>query len=219
MLKVKVCGLTNRKDAHLATGFGADALGFIFYEKSPRYVTPAIVQTIVPGLPPFVTKVGVFVNKPIQEIHDIFNTTGLDLVQLHGDESEDYCNTLQLPFIKVFRVGTSFESSIVQRYHRSKGFLFDTHSKDLFGGTGTTFAWQLITDCQRYGRVILAGGLNSDNVAQAVRQVRPYAVDVSSGIEGSPGKKDGKKMRQFFDKIRKIEMELHEQDGEQHFSS
>ena len=200
MLKVKICGLTNAGDAQLACDLGADALGFIFYEKSPRYVTPVQAGTIIDELPAFVQKIGVFVNCEIETVHEVFNEAGLTFAQIHGNESPDYCAELSVPYIKAFRVDSGFDTESIAQFN-CHTFLMDAFSKDAYGGTGETFNWDLAVHAKRYGYLILAGGLNPGNILEAVKTVEPYAVDISSGVEAEPGKKDLKKMKSLFDKI------------------
>ncbi len=195
MFKVKVCGITNEEDALLACEAGAGALGFIFYEKSPRFIDPFAAEKIISKLPASVKKVGVFVNAPVEDINTRFKF--LDFAQLHGDETPEYCRQVTLPVIKVFRVQASFDSREMQSYNPD-GFLLDTYSPAQRGGTGESFDWQIAREAKKYGRIILSGGLNAHNVLQAVNTTLPDAVDVNSGIEAAPGKKDVKKLKSFF---------------------
>lgn len=205
MVKVKICGITNLEDALVAVEYGADALGFIFYEKSSRCITPENVQEIIKELPPFVTTVGVFVNEAIGNISEIKRTTAIDAVQLHGDETPETCEVLGNKVIKVFRVGgqQSAVSSQLAKYHVS-AYLLDTHREGVLGGTGETFDWDIAIEAKKHGRIILAGGLTPDNVAEAVKKVRPFAVDVASGVEERPGKKDLKKVKEFIERAKCI---------------
>jgi len=196
-----VCGITNLEDARLACACGADALGFIFYEKSPRYVTPETAGEIMRRLPPFVCKVGVVVNRSLAEVQALARTLPLNLIQLHGDESAEFCHRLGLPFLKVFRVGDGFEPEVLRRYPAA-GFLLDTYRPNRYGGTGETFDWRVARAARRFGRIVLSGGLNPNNVAEAVRTAQPYAVDVCSGVEAEPGKKDPEALRAFFRAIK-----------------
>ncbi len=200
MVKVKICGITNLEDALTSAEYGADALGFIFYEKSSRYIAPAEAINLIKELPPFITKVGVFVNESIEKVKQIKVLTGIDVVQLHGDETPDMCDVIGNKVIKAFRVSGQrpVVSGQLSKYHVS-AYLLDTYREGIRGGTGETFDWNFAVEAKKYGRVILAGGLTPDNVSEAVKKVRPYAVDVASGVEERPGKKDLKKVREFIE--------------------
>jgi phosphoribosylanthranilate isomerase len=200
-VKVKVCGMTQWEDAEYAVEQGADAVGFIFYKKSPRSVTMKEAREIILKLPPFVDTVGVFVNESPDRVNKIADYCGLDLVQLHGEESPAFCRKIHRRVIKAFRVADLQSIKQMEKYSVS-GFLLDTFCDDLHGGTGKTFDWNLALPAKKMGPVILAGGLTPRNVAQAVRQVRPYGVDVCSGVEKTPGIKDPEKVRAFLKNIR-----------------
>ena len=195
MVKVKICGITNLDDALVATELGADALGFVFAD-SPRRIVLEQVQDIAAGLPPFVCKVGVFVDSGFEEIQRAISIGSLDLVQLHGSEDPDLCRLLAPRVVKSFRVKDESVLDLLSRYE-VRAYLFDTYNKVLKGGTGQVFDWDIAKRATEKGRIILSGGLNPDNVMQAVCDVRPYAVDVSSGVESRPGKKDHQKLRSF----------------------
>jgi phosphoribosylanthranilate isomerase len=195
-VKVKVCGMTNLKDALVAVEEGADAVGFIFYKKSPRSVTMKLVREIVLELPPFVDTVGVFVDETAEQINKITDYCNLDMVQLHGDESPTFCKRIRRRVIKAFRVKDMQSVKKLSNYQVS-GFILDTFSESLHGGTGKVFDWNLALPAKKFGPVIMAGGLTPNNVQQAVRQIRPYGVDVCSGVESEPGIKDHKKVRAF----------------------
>jgi phosphoribosylanthranilate isomerase len=197
-VKVKVCGMTNLKDALVAVEEGADAVGFIFYKKSPRSVTMKLVREIVLELPPFVDTVGVFVDETADQINKIADYCDLDLIQLHGDESPTFCKKIRRRVIKAFRVKDMQSVKKLSSYQVS-GFLLDTFSESLYGGTGKVFDWNLALPAKKIGPVIMAGGLTPNNVQQAIRQVRPYGVDVCSGVESQPGIKDHKKVRAFLE--------------------
>ncbi len=196
MVRTKVCGITNREDALCAVDHGADALGFIFYEKSPRYIAPEKAGEIVFDLPPFVTPVGVFVNASQRHIDVAVKLAGLRAIQLHGDESPQACLGHAVPVIRALRVGSDFEVHTMQSYLVNT-FLLDTERAGSYGGTGETFDWTKAVEAKAYGRIILSGGLNPDNVREAIERVAPYAVDASSGIEVAPGKKDYEKVKHF----------------------
>ena len=200
-IKVKICGMTQLKDALFAVEQGVDAVGFIFYKKSPRAVTMKTVREIITKLPPLVDTVGVFVNESAERVNKIADYCGLDLVQLHGEESPAFCRKIHRRVIKAFRVKDLQSIKQLEKFSVS-GFLLDTFSDDLHGGTGKTFDWNLALPAKKMGPVILAGGLTPRNILQAVRQVRPYGVDVCSGVEKSPGIKDLEKVRAFLKNIR-----------------
>ena len=200
-IKVKICGMTQLKDALFAVEQGVDAVGFIFYKKSPRAVTMKTVREIITKLPPLVDTVGVFVNESAERVNKIADYCGLDLVQLHGEESPAFCRKIHRRVIKAFRVKDLQSIKQLEKFPVS-GFLLDTFSDDLHGGTGKTFDWNLALPVKKMGPVILAGGLTPRNILQAVRQVRPYGVDVCSGVEKSPGIKDLEKVRAFLKNIR-----------------
>lgn len=196
MVKVKICGNTNLDDAMAAVQAGADAVGFVFYPKSPRAVDPKTAAEIVSRLPPFVVPVGVFVNEEIGIVRRIMEECHIPLAQLHGDESPGYCADLGCAVLKAVRVGDRRDLERMVSYQVS-GFVLDALVEGKPGGTGVTIDWDLAAQAQVLGPIILAGGLTPDNVLEAVRQVRPYAVDVTSGVEASPGKKDHAKVRAF----------------------
>jgi len=189
------------EDARLAAELGADALGFIFYRESKRYIDPEIAKGIISSLPPFVTTVGVFVNQDLDEIVAIKDKAGIDAVQLHGDETPEFCSSVPLKVIKAIRVKDDLDEDRVAQY-LVQAILFDTYSDVEYGGTGKSFNWEIIKDISNSGRIILSGGLSPDNVAEAIRAVSPYAVDVSSGVEDSPGKKDHMKLRKFIEAVK-----------------
>jgi phosphoribosylanthranilate isomerase len=205
---VKICGITTLEDARFASGALADFLGFIFYSGSPRFVDPAKAGAIINWIEG-PKKVGVFVNQPLDDVNSIATQTGIDLVQLHGNESPEYCELVDLPVIKAFHVSDSTQpdelKSMVDAYRDcSEYFLFDTKADGAWGGTGKTFDWNLIRDISGDHPFFLAGGLNSENVEEAIRQVNPTVVDLSSGLEEAPGLKDFQKIEAFFDVMRDI---------------
>jgi phosphoribosylanthranilate isomerase len=207
MVKVKICGITNIEDALAAVDYGADALGFVFYHKSPRYVTPEKAREIIGQMPPFIPTVGVFVNETPEKIKEIIKFSGIDILQLHGDEPPDACYIWHR-VIRALRV-RDFADLKPLGVCRVSAFLLDTYSAESYGGTGQIFNWDIAVEAKRFGRIILSGGLNPDNIEKAVRYVRPYAVDVSSGIEEEKGKKDLKKMREFIELAKKIKSLSH----------
>lgn len=200
-VKAKVCGTTRLEDALFAVECGADAIGFIFYKKSPRSVTAKTAKDICAKLPPFVNRVGVFVDETAEKINHIADRCGLDTVQLHGDESPTFCKKIKPRVIKAVRVKNAASLKEMSRYEVD-GFLLDTYKEDQWGGTGKVFDWELATCAKKYGSVIIAGGLNPRNVKAAIQKVQPYGVDVSSGVEQSPGKKDLKKVKAFLKAVR-----------------
>ena len=202
MLRIKICGITNVDDALHAVDAGADALGFIFYPESPRYVTPDTVRSIIERLPPFTTSIGVFVNADRDGIQQVIRECGLSLVQLHGDESPGDCLALGRPVIKAIRLRSRDDVTRMSEY-AVRGFVLDAFVEGTWGGTGKMLDWGLAREATRYGPTILAGGLTPDNVGRAVAEVHPYGVDVSSGVEISPGKKDSEKVRRFIVAARK----------------
>ncbi len=196
-VRVKVCGLTNVDDALAAVEAGADALGFMFYAPSPRAVRPGSVADIIRALPPFVGKVGVFVNPSEEEVLHAIATCGLDTVQFHGHEAPEFCARFGVKVIKAFRVEDEESLKALPAYPVG-AWLLDSYVPGQFGGTGARFNWDLALAAKKLGRpVILAGGLTPNNAAEAARRVQPFALDVSSGVEASPGRKDPAKMRAF----------------------
>ena len=198
LTKIKICGITNLEDALAAVEFGADAIGFAFVPNTPRYVEPAKAEGIIAQLPPFVTTVGLFVNESEEHIRRVADQCKLNVLQLHGQEPPDFCLLFNRKVIKAFRIKDK-ESLINLPKYTVSAYLLDTYVKGAMGGTGVTFDWKLASDAKKYGLVILAGGLNPENVAQAIQQVRPYGVDVSSGVEAKPGKKNHRKMKDFIE--------------------
>jgi len=193
--RIKVCGITRVEDALAAVRLGADALGFIFVKASPRYINPIKAAEIIRNLPPFVSKVGVFVNENPGLALDSSRTAGVDVVQLHGDEPPEYCADFPMPIIKVFSVGADFDPSVMRRYDVA-GYLLDTWDPKRRGGSGNTFDWSIAAKaCGMYDTVILSGGLNPSNIREAIEAVHPYAVDLNSGVEVSPGVKDLDKIK------------------------
>ena len=203
-MKVKICGITDREDATDAVRLGADVLGFIF-ASSPRQVSPETARSIIDALPPFIKTVGVFVNEKADTIRKLINFCGLDLVQLHGNESPAFCRDLMPYAVKALRIkdGSSLESASAYQ-GKARALLLDTYAKDQFGGTGKTFDWGLAKKAKACGMpIILSGGLRPTNIEHAVRIAEPYAVDVNSGVEDQPGKKSYALMEELMIKLRK----------------
>jgi phosphoribosylanthranilate isomerase len=196
MVRVKICGITNLVDALLAVDAGADALGFVFHAKSPRWIIPEQAAEIIKALPPFILTVGLFVNAGLDFVNDTAESCCLDRVQLHGDESPAFCAQVVRPVIKAFRIKDMASLEPIVNY-RVAGYLLDAYSPQAYGGTGLTFNWDIARAAGQYGTIILAGGLTPENVRQAVEAAGPYAVDISSGVEAAPGRKDPVKVREF----------------------
>ena len=203
MVKVKVCGITNLEDALAAFLYGADALGFVFYKKSPRYISPINAANISAILPKKILRAGVFVDEKAERVKKIAKLCRLDLLQFHGNESPAYCRKFKgYKVIKAFRVDKRINPDEVRRY-KTYACLFDTYSKSKPGGTGEKFNWKLLAQTAKIkGIVLLSGGLNSGNVREAVKLLKPDWVDASSSLESRPGKKDHRKIRKFVDKCR-----------------
>jgi phosphoribosylanthranilate isomerase len=204
MVKVKICGITNWPDALQAVEAGADFLGFNFYPRSPRFIAPAAARRIVKRLPKDVAVVGVFVNAPVSTILAIARAVGLDYVQLHGDESPATVSQVAraLPVIKAVRVRNSFRATNLQKFKRASAFLLDGFHPRRRGGTGKSFEWAIARRAKRNGRVFLAGGLTPKNVADAIRAAKPFAIDVCSGVEAKPGKKDPERVESLLRAVR-----------------
>jgi len=196
MTRVKICGITSLDDAAMAVQAGADALGLVFYAKSPRAVDPEQAAAIIAGIPPFVQVVGLFVNAPLELVNATADSCGLDVVQLHGEETPSYCASVRRRVLKAFRV-RGRESLATMADYRVAGFLLDAYSPDSYGGTGERFDWDCAVWAKGEVPIILAGGLQPGNVASAVARVAPYGLDVSSGVESSPGRKDPELVRAF----------------------
>lgn len=201
MIRVKICGLMNAKDALMAAEAGADALGFVCYEPSRRYIKPHLIKEIIRKLPPFVATVGIFANPIDTQLREAFEEWGLGIAQLQGDETPEFCDRFPGRVVKAIRVRDK-KSIEMMCYYRVRAFVLDTYRDDQLGGTGEIFDWALARHAKKFGPVILAGGLTPKNVVQAIRAVRPIGVDVSSGVEASLGKKDPKKVAQFIQQAR-----------------
>jgi phosphoribosylanthranilate isomerase len=203
---VKICGITNVADGRAAADAGADALGFVFCEQSPRRVAIEAAAEIIRALPPFVVKVGVFVNAPEELVFRAIAECGLSLLQFHGEETPEYCVQFGVMSMKAFRIRNA-DSLLALPDYKTDAWLLDAYSPDKAGGTGETFNWELAIEARRLGRpIFLAGGLTPGNVSEAVRRVEPYAVDVSSGVEAAPGKKDHAKVRAFIEAAKGISL-------------
>lgn len=198
--RVKICGITRLEDALAAVRLGADALGFNFWPRSKRHVSPAEVRAIVRRLPPLVTAVGVFVDPTRDEVLRAVDASGVGVVQLHGDEPPELCLSLPLPVLKAIRVTDAHSLAQLASYE-VQGFLLDAPSPG-YGGSGATFDWSLAAEVARELPIVLAGGLTPENVAEAVRTVTPWAVDVASGVESAPGVKDPERMRRFVERAK-----------------
>lgn len=198
VIRVKICGITRSEDALLAGELGATYIGFVFAPKSPRYIDPARAADIVATLPANVIPVGVFANQPRDRVIDVIGKTGIKVAQFSGLESPEYCDSFgKFGVFKAFHVREPFTFANVNPYHVTM-YVLDTYDASMEGGTGTSFDWALAVPIASRARVMLAGGLTPDNVGDAATIVHPYAVDVSSGVESSPGKKDGHRIAEFF---------------------
>ena len=202
MTQVKICGLTNLKDILKAIELGADAIGFNFYKDSPRYVSPEKVRQFCLEIPESVLKIGVFVNEDEKIVRRISQDLSLNFLQFHGDETPYYCEQFAAPYWKVFRLKDEKSLLLMQHYH-CEHFLVDTYDPHTYGGTGKVGRWDLARKAKSIGKIFLAGGLNPDNIEEALKQVHPDGVDVASGVEKEPGKKDHQKMEQFIAKVKK----------------
>ncbi len=208
-LFVKICGVTNIDDARFALECGADAIGLNFYERSPRFVTIDRAVEIVSQLPEHKSKIGVFVNASRKRIREVTRAVSLSAVQLIGKEGPDDLINFESSVIKVFRVYPGFEVEVLRNYVVD-AFLLDTYQDETYGGSGKTFDWNFAIAAKEYGKVILSGGLNPDNIEDAVRYVQPYGVDVSSGVELRPGRKDPRKVREFIARARSVPLYYNE---------
>lgn len=196
MTKVKICGMTTSADARVAVEAGADMIGLIFYPPSPRYVTPEQAQAIVASLPAEVAAVGVFVNESLDTVSRVAQVSGIQMVQLHGHESPALCQQLPWRVLKTFRFTAQVQPELMRQY-TVEAFVIEGFHAEVYGGGGAMADWPRVAALHHYGRIILAGGLTPENVPEAIRIVRPYAVDVCSGVEATPGTKDWRKVRAF----------------------
>ena len=206
--RIKICGVTRAQDAQACAASGADAIGLVFYPRSSRAVTVHQAADIVAAVPPFVSVVALFVDEPIGSIERIINTLPIDVIQFHGDESPEFCHQFGRPWIKALRVRPGLDVvEECQRFSKARGVLLDSWQADVPGGTGKTFDWRLATQALCVP-VVLAGGLTHDNVGEGMRALHPAAVDVSGGVEVSPGLKDAKKIRQFIAAVRAADQQM-----------
>jgi phosphoribosylanthranilate isomerase len=208
MTRIKICGVTRPEDAQAAAASGADALGLVFHAASPRHLTPQQARQVAQTIPPFVTRVGLFVNPAENEVREALREAALDVLQFHGEEPPEFCAQFGRPFLKAIRVKAGVD--LVQcaaRYSGAQGLLLDAFVEGMHGGTGASFDWALIPRDLPLP-VVLSGGLHADNVAEAIRQVRPYAVDVSSGVEAAKGIKDAAKIAAFINEVKRIDVQL-----------
>ena len=208
MTRTKICGITRSEDILAVACSGADALGLVFYEKSPRHVSVQRAAQLIKSVPPFLTVVGLFVNPTEDEVQNVLQHVPLDVLQFHGEESPEFCAQFNRPYLKAIRVRIGVD--LVQcatRYAGAQGLLLDAYIEGTHGGTGESFDWALIPH-EFPLPIILSGGLHPDNVAEAIKQVRPYAVDVSSGVEASKGIKDSAKIAAFINEVKHIDLQL-----------
>ena len=203
MVRVKICGITNLEDALMAVEAGADALGFVFFKGSPRYIAPPQAAAIMKSLPPFVQTVGLFVNEDLAAVNYVADQCRLDLIQLHGEESPEYCSSVKRRIIKALRVKDASSLDMMPDYSVA-ACLLDAWSPVAHGGTGTSFNWEIAAAAAAARPIILAGGLTPENIAEAIVTVKPYAVDVSSGVESAPGKKDAGLVNSFIRATRSL---------------
>ncbi len=198
-MKVKICGITNIDDALLCCELGADALGFVFYEKSKRYIKPEEAKKIISELPPFTATVGVFVNETADEINRIAVLTGISYAQLHGDENEEMILQIKLPAIKAYRISSDFNFNSIAKT-KARFVLLDAFDDKEYGGMGKSFDWSIIPELIA-NKIILAGGVSADNIEMIYNKIHPAAVDLSSSVEEEPGRKSTKKLKEFFNKV------------------
>ncbi|MDN5869380.1 MAG: phosphoribosylanthranilate isomerase [Nitrococcus sp.] len=203
--RIKICGLTRPDDALAAARLGVDAVGLVFYERSPRRLSPRAACDIVAALPPFVTVVGLFLDAPAAMVDDVLASVALDLLQFHGAEGQAYCARFHRPYIKALPMGAGIDPATYARaYPDAAGFLLDSNRIGQAGGSGRTFDWELVPRALG-GPIVLAGGLHAGNVAPAIQATRPWAVDVSSGVEAAPGVKDPELMNAFVSEVARVQ--------------
>ena len=202
-MKVKICGITNLEDAFAAVEFGADALGFNFYRQSPRYISPEEAGKILEEIPPSVWRVGVFVNESPDLVIDISQDLELNYLQFHGDETPYYCEQFATPYWKAFRFKNEHGFDLMKKYHCDY-YLVDAYSEKGYGGTGEVADWSLAREAKKLGKIFLAGGLTPENIEEAIRTVQPEGVDVATGVEKEPGKKDRRKLEEFISRAKSL---------------
>ncbi len=208
MTRIKICGITREQDLHTAAACGADAIGLVFYDKSPRHVSAAQAAELARAVPPFLTVVGLFVNPAAEFVRDVLAQVPLDVLQFHGEEEPAFCEQFGRPYLKAIRVRSGVDLlQCASRYVGAQGLLLDAYVEGMQGGTGESFDWALIPHDLPLP-VILSGGLHAGNVAAGIRQVRPYAVDVSSGVEAAKGIKDAAKVAAFIKEVRDVDLQL-----------
>ena len=206
--RVKICGITRLEDAREAARLGTDAIGLVFYAKSPRAVSAIQGAAIANCLPPFVTTVGLFVDPEPSEVEAVMSELPLDLIQFHGNESPEFCARFGRPYLKAIRMRDGIDLvAECEHYHEARGLLLDTYQPGVPGGTGEAFDWDRVPP-ELANSIVLAGGLSPQNVGAAIKQVRPYAVDVSGGVEASKGVKDAAKMAAFIGEVKRVESEF-----------
>lgn len=204
MARIKICGITRIEDALAAAAAGADAIGLVFYAPSPRAVLPAQAATILAALPPFITTVGLFVDADAAYVRDVLRQVPLDLLQFHGEEDATYCEQFERPYLKAVRVRADQDlATVAAAWPSASGILLDSYKPGVPGGTGEVFDWSLVP-AERRWNLVLAGGLNADNVAQAITEVQPWAVDVSGGVEAAKGIKDIEKINAFVQEVKRV---------------
>jgi len=208
MTRIKICGITREQDLHTVAHSGADAIGFVFYEKSPRHVSLPQATELAHAVPPFVSLVGLFVNPSVESVHEVLAQVSLDVLQFHGEESPQFCAQFGMPYLKAVRVKVGVDLlQYAAEYKDAQGLLLDAFVEGTQGGTGESFDWSLIPQSLPLP-VILSGGLHAANVTEAIKQVRPYAVDVSSGVEAQKGIKDAAKVAAFINEVKSIDVQL-----------
>ena len=213
--KVKICGIKRREDADVAVAEGAAAIGFIFVRNSPRYIDPDDARAIVRTLPPFVTPVGVIALTSRPEALALVANTGVRCLQLHNSEDRNDLGEFPIPYYRVFRVSPEFNTEILTST-RGNAFMLDTFVEGKLGGTGRAFDWSIALRAKQFGKLILSGGINPQNVGDAICQISPYAIDVSSGVESSPGVKDSQKIHSLFEAITEAETNLASRRSNEH---